>query len=94
MNYALKIIEALSSGVPVVTNDIGIEGIDAKDGVEYLHATTADEYADTIRRMISKEIDTDSISHNAIDLINKSYDLKKSFAQYSQQVYALIWYGG
>lgn len=86
----VKIIEALSSGVPVVTNDIGIEGIDAKDGVEYLHATTADEYADTIRRIISKEIDTDSISHNAIDLINKSYDLKKSFAQYSQQVYALI----
>lgn len=86
----VKIIEALAYGVPVVTNDIGIEGIAAKDGVEYLYATTPEEYADVIHKMISEEIDTECISHNAIDLIKGSYDLQKSYVQYSQRVYALI----
>lgn len=86
----VKIIEALSSGVPVVTNDIGIEGIDAKDGIEYIHATKPEEYAETIGKMISGEIDTNTISNNAVDLIKKCYDLKASFKQYSQQVYSLL----
>ena len=85
----VKIIEALSSGVPVITNDIGIEGIDANDGVEYLHATEPVEYENIIRKMISGEIDTNAISCNAVNLIRENYNLSKSFAQYSRRVYAL-----
>lgn len=86
----VKIIEALSSGVPVITNDIGIEGIDANDGVEYLHATEPIEYEKIIRKMILGEIDTNAISCNAINLIRDNYNLSKSFAQYSRRVYALL----
>lgn len=86
----VKIIEALSSGVPVVTNDIGIEGIDAKEGIEYLRASTPDEYVYLIRKMLSGEIDTDSISRNAINMIKENYDLQKSYKQYSKRVYSLI----
>lgn len=90
----VKIIEALSSGVPVITNDIGIEGIDANDGVEYLHATEPIDYENIIRKMILGEIDTNAISSNAINLIRENYNLSKSFAQYSRRVYALLKNGG
>ena len=33
----IKILEAFSSGIPVLTNDIGIEGIPARNNKEYIH---------------------------------------------------------
>lgn len=36
------------SGIPVLTNDIGIEGIDAMAGRDYLHCTTADDYIQAV----------------------------------------------
>ena len=51
----VKIIEALSSGVPVLTNSIGIEGIDAEDGISYLHCESASDYVNTIKRILEKK---------------------------------------
>lgn len=86
----VKIIEALSAGIPVLTNDIGIEGIDARDGIEYFRCITAEDYESVIRKMINEEIDSTQITNNAIEMIERSYDLKKSFSKYSNRVYSLI----
>ncbi len=86
----VKIIEALSAGIPVLTNDIGIEGIDARDGIEYFRCVTAKDYETIIRKMINGEIDLSQITKNAIEMIERSYDLKKSFSEYSNRVYSLI----
>lgn len=85
----VKIIEALSSGVPVLTNDIGIEGIDAKDQVEYFHCNTPEEYASTIKMITNKEIDISKISINSIALINNQYDLVNAVTKYKNRVYNL-----
>lgn len=85
----VKIIEAMAMGVPVLTNSIGIEGIDARDGYEYLHCETPEEYENAIRSIFDGGIDSEKIAENALDMINSNYDLKESFLKYSQKVYNL-----
>lgn len=86
----VKVIEALSSGIPVLTNDIGIEGIDAKSGEEYIHCDSPEDYENAIRSMIMSSLDIDKISKNAKKLISCMYDLEASFVNYSEKVYGLI----
>lgn len=43
-----KILEAMSCGLPVVTNTLGLGDIKAKDGVELLLAETADDFVERI----------------------------------------------
>lgn len=86
----VKVIEALSSGIPVLTNEIGIEGINANNGVEYFHCVSPDDYEKTIRLMLADNINTNLISRNAKKLIDSNYDLYASFKEYSEQVYDLL----
>lgn len=51
-----KILTAMSAGLPVITNAIGIEGIDAKVDVEYRYCETPEEYVETIK-YIKQNID-------------------------------------
>ena len=85
----VKILEAMAMGVPVLTNSIGIEGIDARDGFEYLHCETPEEYEETIRLINKGSIDSEKIAKNALNMVNSNYDLKKSFLAYSKKVYTL-----
>lgn len=48
----IKILEAMSSGIPVITNKLGIEGIDAVCGKDYLLCDTAESYRDAIVKII------------------------------------------
>ena len=48
----IKILEAMSAGLPVLTNDIGIEGISARSGIEYIHCTTPEDYKNGIERLL------------------------------------------
>jgi len=43
-----KILEAMSCGLPVVTNTLGLGDIKAKDGIELLLAETADNFVERI----------------------------------------------
>jgi glycosyltransferase involved in cell wall biosynthesis len=46
-----KILEAFATGAPVVSTAKGIEGIAARPGVEYLPASSAQEFAEAIVRL-------------------------------------------
>lgn len=48
----MKILDAISSRIPVVTTTKGVEGIDLRDGEECLKADSADEFVDTIIRLL------------------------------------------
>lgn len=51
-----KIFEALSSGLPIVTTPLGVEGIDhIKDERHYLLATNAFEFASKVNALLSDE---------------------------------------
>lgn len=75
----IKILEALSSGIPVLTNHIGIEGIDAKNEVEYFHCEKSEEYLNIIEKIVEKRIAVDFISQNAKKMIKEQYDLNYGY---------------
>lgn len=86
----VKVLEAFSTGVPVLTNQIGIEGIPAKNGTEYIHCETAEEYIQVIRDIFSKKKDVNIIGENAKAFVEKSISLENSIWQYKQALIKLV----
>jgi glycosyltransferase involved in cell wall biosynthesis len=82
----VKVIEVMSAGVPVIANDIAIEGIPAIDGVHYLHAKTPEEYFRLFDSIRAGRIDLRAISNNAKKLIAHSFNLEKSYNSYRQAI--------
>ena len=78
----VKILEAMSSGIPVLTNEIGIEGIPAKDREEYLRCDSPVEYADRIRKIVNGSIDTKLLHEKSKALIQNIFSLEKSVSHY------------
>ena len=72
----IKVLEGMSSGIPVLTNKIGIEGIPATDRKDYLHCETAEEYITAIKKIETQGIGS-QISRNAKSFISNNYDFEK-----------------
>ncbi|MCI6465957.1 MAG: glycosyltransferase family 4 protein [Faecalicatena sp.] len=72
----IKVLEAFSSGIPVLTNHIGIEGINAIPNKHYFHCETAEEYSETIKCLLN-DYDETEISQNAKTLIEEEYNLER-----------------
>ena len=89
----VKILEAMSSGIPVITNDIGIEGIPAVDGKHYYHCTTPQEYANMIRKIYNNELDVVCLEENAKKLLRKHFSkegVSPKVLKYSGRVFELV----
>lgn len=71
----VKILEAMSSGIPVLTNDIGIEGIPAQDGLHFHLCIKPDDYARVIKKIIA---DGQTVNLEAKKFVKESYDLPKA----------------
>lgn len=69
----LKILEAFASGLPTVTTQIGIQGIKAKAGKDYIHAETKEEFSKGIQVLLNNKTERDKMGSNARNLINQSY---------------------
>lgn len=78
----VKVLEFAAAGIPIVTNEIGIEGIPLERNSEYLHCETAEEYANTIRKILLNEIDLASISKNEVISIKEYFGLDESLKNY------------
>lgn len=77
----VKILEAMSAGVPVLTNAIGIEGIGAGHGREYWHCETAGEYAKAIVRIGEHPAEAEEISENGKKYIQENFDLQGKYEE-------------
>ncbi len=60
----IKILEALSAAIPVITNTIGIEGIPAERGRDYVFAESPEEYAAAIQQLAGDGAYRTSIGQN------------------------------
>ena len=74
----VKVLEAMYTGITVITNDIGIEGIPAIIDKDYYHCESADEYASTIRKLYNCELPMIS----AKEFVSNSFDINLSFKKY------------
>jgi glycosyltransferase involved in cell wall biosynthesis len=78
----IKVLDAMNSGIPVVTNSIGIEGIPGKDGIDYLHAETPDEFCDHIRRLRKDTSLQERLGKNSRTMIGENFNLDASYSVY------------
>jgi glycosyltransferase involved in cell wall biosynthesis len=82
----VKVIEALSSGIPVLTNSIGIEGIDCKNGTDYLHCETPEDYKKAITKIINDSNYSRNIGNNGKTFINEHFVLKDSLEFFIEKI--------
>lgn len=74
----IKILEAMSAGIPVLTTDVGIEGIPAEDDKEYMHCKFPEEFADKIDELANDIIKRNNISKCEKAFIKDRFDLRQS----------------
>ncbi len=70
----IKIIEGMALGKPIVTTDIGTEGIPTENGKNILIANEADRFTEAINQLINDRSLSDRIGTNAIGFIQEKYD--------------------
>jgi polysaccharide biosynthesis protein PslH len=69
----LKILEAMASGVPVVSTAIGAEGLEVCDGRDILIADTTEAFAVAVLRLMRDAKLAARISENALSLVRSRY---------------------
>lgn len=74
----VKTLEALYSEIPVVSNYIGIEGINPQDGKDYIHAETPIEFAKAIRKIYGDE----KKQINGKEFVMNKFSLERSLELY------------
>ena len=72
-----KILEAMSSGTPVVTMQMSADALSAVDGKEILVGKTAEELAEKSLEVLQNESLYTLISKNGRALVEKQYTWKK-----------------
>ena len=70
----IKIIEGMALGKPIVTTDIGTEGIPTESGKNILIANDADRFTDAITQLINDRSLSDRIGTSAIGFIQEKFD--------------------
>jgi glycosyltransferase involved in cell wall biosynthesis len=72
-----KILEAMASGVPVLTTLLGIEGIKARANEHVLVANSPSDLARMVEKLCSDEVLVSKLTKNARSLIEKEYEWEK-----------------
>ncbi|HSX40252.1 MAG TPA: glycosyltransferase family 4 protein [Candidatus Saccharimonadales bacterium] len=69
-----KILEAMASGVPVITTDLGIEGLEVSDKKDILVADTAEEFARSLENLLKDKTLYETVAKNAREIVEKEYN--------------------
>jgi glycosyltransferase involved in cell wall biosynthesis len=86
----VKILEAFSGGIPVVTNEIGNEGIFAKDQEQILYCETAQEFIKTLKEISNTHIDIQHIGVHGKEYVTQQFNLEQSRDTYLSAVRKLV----
>ena len=74
----IKVLEAMSAGLPVLTNKIGIEGINAIDGKTYFHCETPDDYYQAINKLQNNGEIRIQIGVNSRKMVEEDFNYHKA----------------
>lgn len=72
----LKVVEGMAFGLPIVTTEIGAEGINIEDGTHYLQANSAGDFSDKISLLLEDKNLRDHLSNNAVQVVREEYSWK------------------
>jgi glycosyltransferase involved in cell wall biosynthesis len=82
----IKVLEAMYAGIPVFTNSVGIEGIPAVDGKDYIYCEGAHDYIDQIKTLLQDSHKWQSVSQNAKLVISNNFDVDNSYNLYRSTI--------
>lgn len=68
-----KILEAMATGLPIVTTKAGVSGLAMKAGVHYLEAERREEFVDQITRVCDNRSLAEEVAKNSRKLIESTY---------------------
>ncbi len=74
----IKILEAMARGCPVVTTEIGIEGIDVVNGKHAIIANDADNFVKGIYSIVSQKSLASEMSFMSRAFVEKYYNVKQN----------------
>ncbi len=72
----IKLLEALAHGLPVVSTEIGAEGLAFRDGRELAIADRADEFAAACRRLLESPAESESLAERGRSAVGRDYGLE------------------
>jgi glycosyltransferase involved in cell wall biosynthesis len=73
---SFKILEAMASGLPVITTSLGNQGIMAKPGQDLIIANNPKDFSKAIIELLTNSKKYDEVSEKASEFIQKNYDWK------------------
>src|SRR3989344_1548189 len=74
----LKALTALSSGVPVVTTPLGVEGLEVTSGIECLIAKTSESFAHAVVRILEDDFLRKKLRQHAIRYMRDAHGEKNN----------------
>lgn len=86
----VKVLEALSAGVPLLTNEIGMEGIDAENEKEYFHCQTAGDYIRVLDAFFDNEDKLTTMSIAEKKFVKNNFDKKTSYERYRNSLLHIV----
>ena len=76
----VKILDAWSWGLPIVSTAIGAEGIDIQDGENMLRADTPQAFAKAVIRVLEDQSLANQLSHNGRHTVLEKYNWRKIYS--------------
>lgn len=74
----IKILEIMSSGLPVITNNIGIEGIEANKNKDFIYCEKKEDYINAIENFANDNEYANKIGKSGKEFIQKTYNENSS----------------
>lgn len=82
----IKVVDALSLDVPVLSTPIGVSGIGLEDGVHYLEAKTAEEFKQQILRIGKKQVDIGQLVKKSKIFASENFEEISVLNRFSDQL--------
>jgi polysaccharide biosynthesis protein PslH len=70
----LKALVAMASGVPIVSTALGMEGLAAVPGTDYIRAESAGEWVRSLQRLLGDKDTRQSVARSARAVVEQRYD--------------------
>ncbi|MCX9039361.1 glycosyltransferase family 4 protein, partial [Citrobacter portucalensis] len=85
-----KVLEAMSCGIPIVSSDVGVEGIlGVEDGSNFILSSNLHQYVDAILKLKNDKEFSKSLGGNARKLISEKYKWDSISATYMDVLYSI-----
>lgn len=85
-----KVLEAMASGLPVVSTSLGVAGIDVQTGINCLVGDTPDLFAQNVEWLLTDKVLREGMAREALTLIHKKYSLETGLNQFEKILKSVV----